>query len=303
MKKFLFKAAAACAVFGLVFCVIGAVSGGELTGIRFGWRDGEPQVEYTHTEMKDLLTGTEPFLEVQTPGENSAGSASGGSTSDTNPNSNSGGNSSGNPDKQLFTGEQIHSLELELGGAQVYLEAADHWGLIVENTTAYTAAVRDGVLKIATREKAAMEPDVVFIITFPRDEPMRQLDIELGGGALENLGDIHCGSLELELGAGSILLQDITVTGECSMDAGMGSIELNGSLARGAEIDCGMGSVMCQLAPVDVYDFEVECGMGSVVLDGSEFAGVGASGSSRTGAAVRYEVECGMGSVEIRHDN
>ena len=274
MKKFLFKAAAACAVFGVVLCIIGAVAGGKLTGVRIGWKDGEPQVEYHSTDVQELLTGVKPIL----------------------------GSAKGETDGKytVFDGEEIHSLEIDLGGAEVYLEAADRWSVTTQNDLLCTAQVKNGVLHIKNIGEIETT-GTVCTITYPQTAQLRSLDVSLGGGSLQNLGTLVCNELELELGAGSILLNGITVQDECSVDVGIGGVELNGSLARGAEIDCGMGSVVCRLAPVDAYDYRVECGMGSVVLDDSEFSGMGAQDQRSSGAPIRYEIECGMGSVELTH--
>lgn len=304
MKKFFFKAAAACAVFGLVFCIIGAAAGGRLTGMRIDWNNGTPHVKYTSTAADELLRGEEPFLSLQ---ESDAKNGSAPSAADSAPVNTPAADAPDNTGvtqstaaEQLFDGAELHSLELELGGAQVYLEVSDHWGFTAQTPDTATAAVHNGVLKI-TSHRNSLPAVQVYTVTVPQDVQLRELDIELGGGELRSSGTLQCNSLELELGAGSIVLQDVRAAGECDLSVGAGSIELNGSLARGADIDCAMGSVVCRLTAVERYDYEVSCGMGSVLLDGSEFSGMGASGKSSTGAPVRYEVECGMGSVEISH--
>ncbi len=275
MKKFLFKAAAACAVFGIVLCIIGAVAGGKPIGVRIGWQNGEPQVEYRSADVWELLTGAQPVFS-----SDKIGSVDGTYTS--------------------FDGEEIHSLEIDLGGAEVYLEAADRWSVTTENALLCTAKVKNGVLQIKNIGEIETT-GVVCTVTYPQTAQLRSLDVSLGGGSLQNLGALACNELELELGAGSVVLNGVTVQGECSVDVGMGSVELNGSLARGAEIECGMGSVVCRLAAVPSYDYMVDCGMGSVVLDDLEFSGVGAQGQRNDGAPVRYEIDCGMGSVELTH--
>lgn len=303
MKKFFFKAAAACAVFGLVFCIIGAAAGGKLTGMRIDWDNDRPHVAYSTVTMDDLPQGKEPSSGPQaSTGKNDAAPHSAENAPAKTPSADSTGAAPNTAAEQLFDGAEIHSLELELGGAQVFLEAADRWSFTAEDPDTAVAAVRNGVLKITSRS-SSLSSAAVYTVTVPQDVQLRELDIELGGGELKSFGTIQCGSLDVEVGAGGIVLQDVRVAGECNLDAGLGSIELNGALARGAEIDCSIGSVVCRLTAVERYDYAVECGAGSVKLDDSEFSGAGVSGKSISGAPVRYEIECGMGSVEILHNS
>ena len=282
VKKFLMKAAAACAVFGAVFCILGFMLGGKPTGVQLSWENGRPRVEYKSAGLDELLVGEAPLFSAGRGGENTSGkeqSAQGGSVT--------------------FT-EELHSMDIELGGVQLYLKTGDSWNVTVENTKKYRAYAEAGVLHVSCFEDDLLETAAVFTVTYPKDALLREVDIQLGAGSLEAESFV-CSELELEVGAGDAVLQNVEVDRSCEITVGIGSVELNGSLLGETGIECGMGNVSCRLYGVEDYDYEVDCGMGSVRLDDREYSGIAVEDSRRTGAAVRYEIECGMGSVEIIH--
>ncbi len=296
MKRFLLKAAGVCAVIGVVLCVAGFLLGGKLVGINIG-RNG---LSYSDATMQELLSGQRPIFETDATPDGAPADPAAADESAASAQSGSVPTNADAAGLHTFDGVEIHSLDVELGGAQAYLRAGDRWSVTVENTGKYTTVVKEGVLNVTCREDTYPETAAVVTITCPQDAFLREADIELGAGTL-TVDRLVCSSLELDVGAGSAVLNDIEAGSACDISVGAGWVELNGTLSGENSIDCGMGEVICRLTAVDRYDFEVDCGMGSVVLDENEFSGLGAQGSSRTGAAVRYDIDCGMGSVEITH--
>ncbi|MBQ8611268.1 MAG: hypothetical protein IJ412_06120, partial [Oscillospiraceae bacterium] len=170
MKKFLMKAAAACAVFGAAFCILGFVLGGRPTGVQFSWENGRPRVEYKSAGLDEMLTGEAPLFSTGKGNESTSGK--GGENT-------SGKEQPAQGSSVTFT-EELHSLDIELGGVQLYLKAGDSWNVTVENTKKYRAYAEAGVLHVSCFEDDLLETGTVFTVTYPKDALLREVDIQLG---------------------------------------------------------------------------------------------------------------------------
>ena len=106
-------------------------------------------------------------------------------------------------------------------------------------------------------------------------------------------------TVRLSTDIGSLELHGISCTEKAEISVGMGSVELEGSLAGGIRVDCGMGSAELRIPRPADYGYRIQCGMGSVELGEDSFGGLGADTAENTGAPTVFDLECGMGAIEV----
>lgn len=314
MRKFLLKAAGVLAIFGVAFSVTGLLQGGRPMAARINWQGGRPRFSYQESWGPSLSIGhwssdTPVELAPDAPEAPAAPEVPAAPEAPAVPEDPAAAETAPPLEEALpgtynehATGmtQEIHSLSIEAGAARIVLQPGDSWNLEVAGTSAYTSEVEDGVWEIECTSAQLFGTDEAgLFITFPFDAVLRSLDVEIGAGSLTGSG-LVCQQASLEVGAGSLELLDTVVTGPCELSASLGALILTGELAAGADIECGMGSVKCDLVRPQDFGYTIEGGMGGVTIDGQDYGGLAVDTTVNPGAAVQYAIECGMGGVEIK---
>ena len=196
---------------------------------------------------------------------------------------------------------EIHSLDFEVGAAELILTQGDEFALEVEGSQHYRSWQERGVWKIETQPEvyAKHNQTPTFYVTIPRGAQFLEVEFSVGIGALEAEG-ITCGKASLEVGAGTVTLNDL-VSEQCEMEVGAGTIDINGGKMSGmTEIECGLGSVDMNVERPESYGSSMELGMGTITIDGTEYSGVAhEQRMGSMGTKTFYNIECAMGEVNI----
>lgn len=127
----------------------------------------------------------------------------------------------------------------------------------------------------------------------------REVSLNLGAGKIKTQR-LEAEELTLDVGAGEYKLEGVSVTDDMKLKLGMGNAEIEGEIKGDMSVDCGMGSVIMQLAgSEDDHAYDVECDMGNVAVGRKKINGFSASQEWNSGRESVYEIECSMGTVTI----
>lgn len=196
---------------------------------------------------------------------------------------------------------EIHSLDFEVGAAELILTQGDEFALEVEGSQHYRSWQEHGVWKIETQPEVYARRDQIptFYVTIPEDAQFLEVEFSVGIGTVE-AESITCGKASIEVGAGTVTLENL-ISEQCEMEVGAGAIDINGGKMSGiTEIECGLGSVDMNVERPESYGCKMELGMGTISIDGAEYSGV--VHEQRMGsmdAKTFYNIECAMGEVNI----
>ncbi len=299
MTKLLLKLAGLVAILGVACCAAGFIQGGSPTNLYFEKDGGQLTLNYGKPDIPSVIAeaglGEAMTAPADTPGADApAGlSASADSTLVTD-------SATVTPTEgwSIVTPTATPTgLDLEVDGGSVTLQAGDAWQLAVRGTTNFTTAMDKDTWEINCRRLPAGQ-EVAFVITYPTGTQLRELELAIGAGELTADG-LACQSADLSVGAGRMTLTGLAVSGPCDIEVGMGILDLSGSLARGTDIECGMGIVRCTLARPAEYGYSVEDAVGTVKIDGQSYSGIANEAVHNPHAAVQFDIECGIGTVEI----
>ena len=208
LTKFLCSVASTCLAIGIVLSIIGLVMGGKPTNINFKWHNG-PRLVYTDMGRNSGAARTE---EIQT-GVNYSSEKS----------------------------AEIHSLQLDVGGAAVQIKNGEKFDLLVTGTNSYTAEIDEGVWEIES-DWSNLAGNVTFTVTVPKDFSFEEISLHIGAGTLE-ASALRCQTADVEVGAGKMTLHNFSASKKSDFEVGMGALNLDGELLGRINIDCGMGSV------------------------------------------------------------
>lgn len=196
---------------------------------------------------------------------------------------------------------EIHSLDFEVGAAELILTLGDEFALEVEGSQHYRSWQEHGVWKIETQPEVYARRDQIptFYVTIPRDAQFLEVEFSVGIGTVE-AESITCGKASIEVGAGTVTLENL-ISEQCEMEVGAGTIDINGGKMSGiTDIECGLGTVTMNVERPESYGCKMELGMGTISIDGAEYSGV--VHEQRMGsmdAKTFYSIECAMGEVDI----
>ncbi len=305
MTKLLLQLAGLVAILGVACCGAGFIQGGTPTNLYFEKEGGQLTLNYGKPDIPSAIVeaGLGETAPAHTPGGDAVVTAPADSTADAStgaaPAAVADSAAAPTEDLSIVTPTATPTgLDLDVSGGSVTLQAGDSWQLAVRGTTNFTTAMDRGTWEIDCHRLSAGQ-EVTFVVTYPTGTQLRELELAIGAGELIADG-LACQSADLSVGAGRMTLTGITVSGECDIEVGLGTLDLAGSLARGTDIECGMGIVRCTLARPAEYGYSVEEAMGTVKIDGQSYSGLGTEVVHAPRAAVQFDIECGVGTVEVQ---
>lgn len=204
--------------------------------------------------------------------------------------------------------EKIRSLRLDLGAAEAFIREGDAFSLKMmgyDDVDFTSVVTEDGVWKISDGgyRAAILGFRGLFrgrkaIITIPADYRFRSVHLSMGAGTItgESISTKEC---VLNVGAGQMTLLNFDCEG-ADMKCGMGEIKIEGKMTGRCRVDCGMGSVTANLAPLEDYGYDLSVGMGDVKIGEDGFSGMSGKHRMNRNAENFFKVTCGMGAVNIR---
>lgn len=199
-------------------------------------------------------------------------------------------------------GDEIDSLDFEVGGAKLIIEPGASFSIAAQNVNISTCEVLGGVWTLETANMPGINSGAEITVTVPGDRGI-DLDAEIGAGELQ-IGEIRVNDFVVSIGAGSVKTELMDVYGVADIEVGAGSLSAKMTNPADVWIDCGMGSVSLELtASQDAYNILADCGMGSVKAGTLHIDGAGDKEYTSSSADYEMSIDCGMGSVKVLFGN
>lgn len=217
-----------------------------------------------------------------------------------------------------FRSDDVKSLDMEIGAAQVEISEEDSLEEITVNTDGGKFAVdlKSGVLNIKSDPKLMANNMNTVYVKIPKDFKFdevdisagasvvkiprilaRSLDVEIGAGEV-NIEEFSAEEADFEIGAGKITVSDGSV-GNCSADVGMGEFQYDGTISMKCDIECGMGNTVLNLeGNEEDYNYEIECSAGNVTIGEQDYSQVSEKFIDHH-AKANMDIECSRGNVVI----
>lgn len=211
-----------------------------------------------------------------------------------------------------FDKNQVKSLSVDFGAAEVMLIEGDKYsietrGISKENLNCYLS--KEGTLIVNNTRRFNIDfwsherrSRVVprFLMTIPKNSTLSKIRIAVGAGKLNSRKiSLNCSSGNVDVGMGSIDVDGI-YGGKIDMRCGMGNLHLKGSVTGVVNVDCGMGNVSLELngKPED-YSYDAKVGLGDFRFNGEKKSGFCRIYNNQK-LQNHFSVNCGMGSVNIQ---
>lgn len=174
---------------------------------------------------------------------------------------------------KTFEGEEIRSVGIDTGAADIIIKTGDKFEVAAENIPkSYKAEVKDGVLLVYRESRpfflfsfGFFEPKQKVTVTVPEGFIAEQFSVDSGSGKMEITG-IHADRFILDTGSGSVLLSQVN-SGRTEIDTGSGKVEILDSKLGVTKVESGSGLVMFIRA--DTENFSIDSGSGRVSYEGT----------------------------------
>ena len=144
-------------------------------------------------------------------------------------------------------------------------------------------------------------------VSFETELAASEIDITVGAGnavGRENEAlTLKADYATLEIGAGSMNLSGIEAA-ELNAECGAGELNLQNVTAENADVDCGIGQISMEMTGQrEDYNYEVNCGIGQVVIGNDSYSGLGQSKQIQNNGSKFMEIDCGIGEIDISFIN
>lgn len=219
--------------------------------------------------------------------------------------------------------EKIKDLEINIGGAALYVREAENGRLAfsVDGKGEYRCYESDGVLYVegGKNKNVVMGEEKVYLY-LPSDLQFENVSVNVGGGSIElgkmvademefaiGAGEIKADrisskTLSLEVGAGTANLKHIEI-GELNAEVGIGDCVIQGNITKDIDIECGMGNVELELAgDQEDYNYDISCAAGVIEIGNKSYSALADDMYIDNDADVECSLECAMGNIEITYE-
>lgn len=227
-----------------------------------------------------------------------------------------------------FSGETIHSLDLEVSAGNLIVKQGDTFSIqgsnVIEDSIKY--GVKDNELYVKEKDNDFWSfigrigfffesNDTVITVTIPADFVATNTSLEVNAGEL-NIDQLNTKVLDLDVQAGKANLNQVTVGEKAKMELGAGGIfandyngknleldisageaELRGEFYETLDLDCSAGTirVYTQLNE-DEYSYDLNQSAGSIKVNGNSYKDY----EDRNSAASNHiVVDCSAGTIKI----
>ncbi|MBQ6566748.1 MAG: hypothetical protein IJR93_10380 [Treponema sp.] len=229
-------------------------------------------------------------------------------------------NTSGDGSSGAFTRDEVKSLDVSVGVAEVVIIANE------QNPDAFSLDYRGlgpgdisfglspfGTLSVENSRRVSMlnfighrdtddghvnHPRI--LIRVPKDAAFDSLKLHMGAGSLKCKGlGLSSKRSYIEVGAGLMEIENLSSTNS-KIRCGMGSLNITGRLDGITTLDCGMGSVKLDIMEGEEgHSVFAKIGLGSFEYDNIKKGGITTfeSGEKKKN---HFSINCGMGEVKIR---
>lgn len=212
-----------------------------------------------------------------------------------------------------FTNEEVRSLDISLGAAEIVMAtgetfSVDYRGIEPGNVqyglspfgTFYiknTLSVPD-ISLLRHKDTADIRPRI--LIKIPADCELDLFKLHIGAGSFSaKTISIKTERSYIDVGAGNIVLNHVD-GGAANIKCGMGNITYTGRVSGLVKVDCGMGNISMNLnGNPEEYSLFAHVGLGSVKFNNTKRSGVGNIECSEQ-KQNHFSVNVGMGNVTIK---
>ena len=216
--------------------------------------------------------------------------------------------------KSYTISSEIHSLELQIGAAELRIEEGDCFS-VTSNLKNLTVKESQGVLKIKERGTVYKSYlGAVMTVYIPKDALLENVDITTGAGRV-TVTQLSAERLHWVLGAGQAEVQNLTVTRSADIHGGTGEITISDGALRDLELEMGIGQLnLCAaltgeselslgigesnitvIGDKNDYQLDIEKGLGEMTLDGMSIGNIKEYGNG----IHSIEISGGIGAVYI----
>ncbi len=200
--------------------------------------------------------------------------------------------------------QDIRSIEVELDMADLNMTAEERAGVSVSmdekaedlGITVYQEGSR---LIVRQRENSGFWEELGLVqITVPYGIVFDEVECDNDAGNCR-LDGIQAAEMEIHTDAGNMEVLGASA-GKLDISADAGTACFQGSVAREAQVESGLGSVELLLdGKEEDFNYQIEVGMGSVEINGKSHSGLGVELKRDNGAAKRMSLDVGMGTAAV----
>ena len=210
-------------------------------------------------------------------------------------------------------GEQVHSLEVSIGAAEVVITTGPKFSVEYKNIAPKNlsfALSRLGKLTICNvasfsnfsfwmRKKQEDKTPARVLVKIPENVELDYVKLSMGAGSMVTKSvSIKAKRIDLNVGAGNMQVSGID-GGTGKIKCGMGNLEYKGTLKGSINADCGMGKLMLALSGNE-EDYSIE---GTVGLGTVQFNKILKEGFGKIECTDKKQnhirATCGMGCIKI----
>ena len=272
-----------CAVLaglGVLLCLVGAVTGATLTGVR--------SVLSSAGMDDDLYEWDEKNFGAKENAEEGTGASQ-------------------STDVNEFT--DVRELDIEVTYLKVEIEEYEGRAIRVD-TSEIDENLRNSLnvqsgeeLKIEIKNKNRWQSlyknnTGTLTIQIPADYSFREVSIDIGAGELW-IENITASELSINVGAGRAVAERFTAD-KIEVDCGAGEAEITGAAGREIKIECGVGSTTYHaLGSQKDYNYVLECGIGEITVGEDSFSGMARETRIDNNGSITMEIDCGIGEVNV----
>ena len=209
-----------------------------------------------------------------------------------------------------YSGEDIHKLELSLGGCVMTLKESSDGDFHVsaervQNFQTYTVGDTLYVNSVNSGRWSLSSLSTSVVIEIPAGVELESVQMALGGGKF-TAGPLLIKELKLELGGGDFTFESLSV-GELDCELGAGRLTIEELYAEKIDCDMGAGQIVVENAET-TGNLSFEMGMGDLDFTGSIPGNLDAEcamGQMRfhiLGSKEEdhnYDLECAAGSLRV----
>lgn len=231
-------------------------------------------------------------------------------------------------EKDTFSVEEVNSIifEAEYGEYKIVGWDENYYHITSESESDINKikySINDGTLRLRIKgKKIVMGDNIKATLYVPNTEIIECAEINMGAGELicENISGIK--EWEVNVGAGQGDFNNITAEkfdinvgagdgnitngkfDSAELKVGAGDLDVEGTVNGDIDVKCGVGNMDIALSnSYTDYNYKVSVGLGEVTVGGEKYSGVGSDVSVDNDSDNDIEVDCGIGDVTIELSN
>lgn len=295
MKKFIkitLLVSLCCALCGVIFFGIGAVTGNGFSQVEQLLQSGELHFGPWYVNQYSVTYGKEKGATIN----------------------------------EQYNSEEIQNLNVDLKYGELYItKSSDVSTVSVEASgdTSEFSVKQDGTTLVIEdqRTDTNLHDDSLSVtIYLPKDKEFQSVDIQSNAGSINLDSKLLADEMNLQIDGGTLYASNLTINGTITVtvgagevdmdqltaenltaDIGAGELSIDTAVLKNLSANCGIGTMEMYLtdASEDDYNYNISCGLGEVVLDDETYSALSNQKVISNGSNQNISIECGVGDVEL----